>query len=502
MPEVMNTQAGFVGVFVLMNWLKFDPRIVVSAVLLVATQLASAQWPALTNPTAQIKLSQSGGNKIYQIYDTVLDPLTSVTEYQALDYYAPIYILTTSKFWTPASISQMNGSIFGKMNYEYQYNSFQAGVFLSTFDPAKTAWQNYFWQDSADEPLGIAPKIQTISSSGGVTSWLATFTPWIPNLYTENCNVYYAAYNAATGTYAVDYSWYAGNSKGTGNYWAVSQLTVQDGVVAWVSTHYTAGVPDSNLINAAIFDYAANKWISCNFTVAVHANTSPVLVTNGTVHLGQYTLGYNPTNRLWYYNGASSSAAYFYASPTSGKPGLGVTFFNYSLAGDNWIWSFGDGTTDSTHRSPIHTYSSPGIYTATLTLTLGSQKVTQTQKIVTATTAPTLSITTPTLGATVKGAITIAGKVAAVGANNAISTVTGTLKRATDSNYWNGTAWVKVASGQTPPSLAGTVTSGKWTLNSLPSVAQLVNTQYTVAMTATDIVGNIGHGSETFKTKN
>lgn len=59
----------------------------------------------------------------------------------------------------------------------------------------------------------------------------------------------------------------------------------------------------------------------------------------------------------------------FTASPTFGSPPLAVQFADESL-GDitGWEWDFGDGGT-STEQSPLHTYSSVGEYTVSVTVT-------------------------------------------------------------------------------------------------------------------------------------
>jgi len=58
----------------------------------------------------------------------------------------------------------------------------------------------------------------------------------------------------------------------------------------------------------------------------------------------------------------------FSASPTNGRNGLKVSFFdNTSGIATNWLWNFGDGTT-STEINPTHTYFNGGIYTVSLTV--------------------------------------------------------------------------------------------------------------------------------------
>jgi beta propeller repeat protein len=61
-------------------------------------------------------------------------------------------------------------------------------------------------------------------------------------------------------------------------------------------------------------------------------------------------------------------AAYFSASPLSGKAPLKVQFIDKSTGSPtSWAWNFGDKTT-STAKNPAHTYSKAGKYTVTLTV--------------------------------------------------------------------------------------------------------------------------------------
>jgi PKD repeat protein len=57
----------------------------------------------------------------------------------------------------------------------------------------------------------------------------------------------------------------------------------------------------------------------------------------------------------------------FTATPTSGTAPLPVTFSDASTGEPTgWSWDFGDGAT-STDRNPTHTYTTPGVYTVSLT---------------------------------------------------------------------------------------------------------------------------------------
>ena len=55
----------------------------------------------------------------------------------------------------------------------------------------------------------------------------------------------------------------------------------------------------------------------------------------------------------------------FNYSPEAPRAGQEVTFNNLSTSGEEWSWTFGDGTV-STLKNPTHTYKKPGKYVVTL----------------------------------------------------------------------------------------------------------------------------------------
>jgi PKD repeat protein len=72
------------------------------------------------------------------------------------------------------------------------------------------------------------------------------------------------------------------------------------------------------------------------------------------------------------YQGFVVPVAAFKGEPLTGIAPLNVQFTDLSSGSvDSYQWNFGDGST-STLRNPLHTYSDPGIYTVTLTVTGGS----------------------------------------------------------------------------------------------------------------------------------
>ena len=57
-----------------------------------------------------------------------------------------------------------------------------------------------------------------------------------------------------------------------------------------------------------------------------------------------------------------------FETPDRGCAPYDAVFNNTSLAGDTFVWDFGDGTT-STEEYPVHTYATPGVYTIKLVAT-------------------------------------------------------------------------------------------------------------------------------------
>ncbi|MDQ2715722.1 MAG: PQQ-dependent sugar dehydrogenase, partial [Chloroflexota bacterium] len=106
--------------------------------------------------------------------------------------------------------------------------------------------------------------------------------------------------------------------------------------------------------------------------------------------------------------GPFSPVAAVSASPNAGLPSLTVQF---SSAGSSepyglplsYSWNFGDGSPASTDANPSHTYTTNGTYTATLTVSHGTQTATASTKVVVGNTPPTASITSPAVNATYNG---------------------------------------------------------------------------------------------------
>lgn len=98
--------------------------------------------------------------------------------------------------------------------------------------------------------------------------------------------------------------------------------------------------------------------------------------------------------------GAAVPTAKAAATPYAGTAPLTVHLSSAGSSDSNnlpltYSWDFGDGTPASTDPNPSHTYTSNGSYTATLTVSNGSQSSTATTPVTVGGVAPTAAITAP-----------------------------------------------------------------------------------------------------------
>lgn len=130
-------------------------------------------------------------------------------------------------------------------------------------------------------------------------------------------------------------------------------------------------------------------WVFGDGTNATEQNPVHVYTTAGkyTVSMMVTNAGGSNTSTRIDYIAVSGSVkppvANFYGKPTSGKAPVSVKFTDTSTGSPTtWYWDFGDGT-NATDRNAVHSYTIPGKYTVSLTVTNagGSNTKTRTEYI-------------------------------------------------------------------------------------------------------------------------
>lgn len=106
---------------------------------------------------------------------------------------------------------------------------------------------------------------------------------------------------------------------------------------------------------------------------------------------GQYTVSLTVTSDVGtdtelkreYINVVEPPAAAFAAMPEAGSVPLEVAFEDTTAPGSapitNWLWNFGDRSPTSSEQNPVHTYTAPGLYTVSLTVTTEAGEDTMTR---------------------------------------------------------------------------------------------------------------------------
>jgi YD repeat-containing protein len=111
-------------------------------------------------------------------------------------------------------------------------------------------------------------------------------------------------------------------------------------------------------------------------TVVVSGLTSPSfdpgVLNCGTTYYWRVVAidqhGAQTSSPVWSFTTATCPVAEFTGWPLTGVAPLLVTFTNSSTGASSYLWSFGDGG-NSTEQNPVHTYTTGGTYSVSLTVT-------------------------------------------------------------------------------------------------------------------------------------
>ncbi|MCK4764542.1 MAG: PKD domain-containing protein [Candidatus Aminicenantes bacterium] len=167
-------------------------------------------------------------------------------------------------------------------------------------------------------------------------------------------------------------------------YWEIYHLMGDPSVMTYM------GVPSTNTVSHAssvatdatsfTVDADAGSYVGITKDGVLHG--CGYVTTSGTVDVSLTPFGSTGTaivvvtcqNKQPYEanvtvdSGSSPPTAGFTGTPTSGLAPLTVSFTDQSSGATSWSWNFGD-TGTSTQENPSHQYTSPGVYTVSLTVT-------------------------------------------------------------------------------------------------------------------------------------
>jgi PKD repeat protein len=242
---------------------------------------------------------------------------------------------------------------------------------------------------TANTTSGNAPLVVgfTDQSAGSPVSWHWSFGDGATSAEQNPSHIY-----IDTGTYTVSLE--VTNPDGSNTATKTDYITVMSNIQPPVASFTGKPTYGKAPLTVKFNDSSTGSptswfWDFGDGTNATQQNPVHIYTTAGkyTVSLTATNAGGSNTSTRIEYITVSGSVkppvANFYGKPTSGKVPLSVLFTDTSTGSPTtWYWDFGDGT-NATDRNPVHTYTTPGKYTVSLTVTNagGSNTKTRTEYI-------------------------------------------------------------------------------------------------------------------------
>ena len=232
---------------------------------------------------------------------------------------------------------------------------------------------------SADKTTGQAPlAVQfTDTSTPTPTSWSWTFGDGGTSSLQNPLHTY-----TSPGTYSVSLS--VTSSHGSDTETKTSYITVTETITANFSANVTSGSAPLTVqfSNTSSGSYSNSSWTFGDGGTSTLTNPSYTYNTPGAYTVSLTVSGPGGSDsetKTGYITVSSTIEAQFHSDKTAGPAPLSVQFTNDSTG--NFIsssWNFGDSTTSaSTH--PLHTYTNPGKYSVSLSVTGSSGTDTETK---------------------------------------------------------------------------------------------------------------------------
>ncbi len=221
-------------------------------------------------------------------------------------------------------------------------------------------------QFSHPQPVfGCAPLTVTLSDSSGSNAWLWNFGDGATSTSQHTTHTY-----TTPGTYTVSLQTQSSGGMCSQTINNFATYIVGGGVVNF-SYNQTLCPPFIGYFTDSSTNAVSWLWNFGDGQTSTQQNP-----THTYSQTGSYTVSLTTTSA----DGCSTTAVHQYAmnffslgaSPSGHTldtvPPLNVQFQANSVGATSWLWSFGDGDS-STLENPLHTYTSPGPYTISLTIT-------------------------------------------------------------------------------------------------------------------------------------
>ena len=222
-----------------------------------------------------------------------------------------------------------------------------AELHMAVYDPLSQAWQVHV-------SAGYDPLLSNVNS-GGVVAWT------VPS--PSGIDVVHAA------TYDPRVGWQetigAANDPGAG---FVSTLIDRNGVVAWVQGDALGG--GNAYVYGLLYDANFGSWRRGSQPFASNLLPADLSLNVATVQFVDRqgiarSLAYDASAGAWSVGLTTSTRAYFWTGPITGRPPFDVFYFDESIGANQWTWTFADGSSNSS-QSGYHLYMQSGRITETV----------------------------------------------------------------------------------------------------------------------------------------